>query len=106
MSSEHAVEQNAGRCDLCGKPIDMSSGERLVMQEFGIPDDADVPAEFDISDQEAADAVADALEAVGGDGADYDLAQTIRDDLEIRVHGDCLDETNYSMLETEVPGDE
>lgn len=39
MSSEHAVEQNAGRCDLCRKPIDMSSGDQLVMQEFGAPDD-------------------------------------------------------------------
>lgn len=103
---EHAVEQNAGRCDLCGSPIDMSSDDRLVMQEFGIPDGADVPDEFQISDQEAADAVADALEAVGDSGADYELAQVIRDDLEIRVHRDCLDETNFAMLETEVPADE
>ena len=101
--SEDAVEQNAGRCDLCGKPIDMTSGDRLVMQEFGIPDDADVPDEFQISDQEAADAVADALEAVGDGGADYELARVIREDHEMRAHGDCLDETNFEMLETAVP---
>ncbi|QCC57253.1 hypothetical protein [Natrinema thermotolerans] len=99
----HDIEQNAGRCDLCGSPIDMSSGDRLVMQEFGIPDDADVPDDLQVSDQEAADEVADALETVGEDGADYDLAETIREDLEYRVHADCLDETNFDMLETEVP---
>ncbi|PGF14234.1 hypothetical protein CP556_24825 [Natrinema sp. CBA1119] len=106
MSSEHAIEQNAGRCDLCGSPIDMSSGDRLVMQEFGIQDESCLPDDHDFADQDAADAVADALEAVGDDGADYELANVIREDLEIRVHGDCLDETNFGLLETEVPADE
>lgn len=101
--SEHAVEQNAGRCDLCGKPIDMSSGDELVMSEFGIEDE-EIKEEHGLSDQQAIDAVADALEAVGDSGADYELAKIIREEGEIRVHGECLEETNYSMLETEAEG--
>lgn len=103
--SNDAIEQNAGRCDICGTPIDMSVGDRLVTSEFGIQDGSDLPDGHDLTDQDAADAVADALEQVGDTGADYELARVIREEHAMCVHGDCLDETSYSMLETEVPGD-
>jgi len=106
MSADgHDVRQNAGRCDICGSPIDMSSGDNLVMSEFGIQDE-DVKEEHDLSDQDAIDAVADALERVAEGGADYELAEVIREDGEIRVHADCLDETNYSKLQTATDGGE
>lgn len=94
--SKPDIRQNAGRCDICGSHIEMESGDRLCMIEF---DADDIDDELDISDQDVADGVADALERVGDDGADYDLAQTIREEHEIGVHSSCLDQTAYSKLE-------
>jgi hypothetical protein len=98
------ITTNAGRCDICGETVDMrDSGDSLMFVEFGVQDE-DVKEKHDISDQEAADAVADALERVGGSGADYDLAETIREEHLIRVHSECLyEKTNYGQLETEHP---
>ena len=98
LDREHyEMMSNAGRCDVCGKPVDMESGDRLALEEFGVPDE--VKEEYGTTDQEAADAVADALERVGDSGADYDLAETIREELAIRAHQSCLDEeTSYGEL--------
>lgn len=102
-ANEPDVRQNAGRCDVCGELIDMESGDELVLCEYGI-DDEDVKAEHGFTDQDAADAVADALERVGDSGADYELARVIRENLAMRAHRSCLyEKTNYGMLETEVP---
>ncbi|NUC74985.1 hypothetical protein HTZ84_22230 [Haloterrigena sp. SYSU A558-1] len=101
-AGEPNVEQNAGRCDICGSPIDMTAGDELVLSEYGI-DDEDVRAEYDLDDQDAIDAVADALESVAESGAGRELASVIRETGTMRVHQSCLEETNYSLLETEVP---
>lgn len=95
------VTTNAGRCDICGETIDMKDGgDTLVLTEYTIPENSD----SDVTDQECADAVADALERVGESGADYDLAKTIREQCAIRVHESCLyKKTNYGQLETEPP---
>jgi hypothetical protein len=95
------IEQNAGRCDVCGNPIDMSSGDRLVLSEFGIQDEG-LKQEHELTDQDAIDAVADALEREAESGKGYELAKVIREGGEMRAHRDCLDETNYTVLETEL----
>lgn len=103
LDPEHyEMMSNAGRCDICGEPIDMESGDNLVLSEYGVEDE--ITEEHGITDQDAADGVADALERVGDSGADYDLAETIRSELAIRVHRSCLDETAYDKLT--VPADE
>jgi len=91
---------NAGRCDICGKPVNMrDADDRLVHQEFGV--DEATEAEHGITDADAIDAVADAMEQVGETGAGYDLAEVIREKGSIHTHERCLDETNYSLLTTE-----
>lgn len=98
------VTTNAGRCDVCGDPIDMrDADDTLTTIGFGVQDQK-VAETYGITDQDAADAVADALERVGESGADYDLAETIRADHAITVHKSCLyDRTNYGMLESDPP---
>ena len=101
-----SVMTNAGRCDICGNIIDMrDEGDELVLIEHGDVDD-ELTQQHGITDQDAIDAVADAMKRVAECGAGYDLAETIRDQGEIRVHQRCLDDTNYSKLETEVPESE
>lgn len=70
------VKQNAGRCDTCGTIIDMSEGDRLEMYEYEAPDA--FRQEYGTTDQEAANTVADALEAVGDSGASYERARVNR----------------------------
>lgn len=80
------------RCDLCGSPVDASGDEFAVLECSDLGDGGEV------SDQAAADAVANALEDIGGSGADYELARLIREDPEVCVHRQCLDGTAYSQL--------
>lgn len=75
--------------------------DTLVLQEFGIEDE-EVKEEHDLTDEDAITAVADAMEHVAESGAGYELASVIREDGAIRVHGECLEETNYSVLEVPV----
>jgi len=97
------ILSNAGRCDICGKTVDMEhSGDRLTIAEFRIEDEV-LKAEHGLDDQDAIDAVADALERVAETPEGRDLARVIREEGAIRVHQSCLDETNYSMLETDFP---
>jgi hypothetical protein len=99
---EHDITTNAGRCDICGEPIDMrDSDDVLTMQEFGIQDES-VKEEHDLTDDDAIEAVADAMEREADSGADYDLAEIIRENGEIRTHRDCLERTNFTNLETEL----
>lgn len=99
------VTTNAGRCDICGKFIDMRHGDdELVIAEFGDVEDQ-FTEEYGLTDQDAIDAVADALERVAETPEGSELAKCIRETGWMRVHGDCLDGTNYSQLETEVPSD-
>lgn len=93
------IKTNAGRCDICGEIIDMrDSDDKLTMSEYAIYDE-EVKQNSDLTDQDAADSVADALVEMGGNKYDRILADVIREDLEMKVHKDCLDKTNYSMLE-------
>jgi hypothetical protein len=95
--NEPDIRQNAGRCDVCGELIDISSGDELVVSEYGVQDD-EVKEEFALSDQAAADAVADALERVAESGAGYELASVIREEGAFRAHRACVEETNYGVL--------
>lgn len=95
--TERDVTTNAGRCDICGQTVDMrDAGDTLTLIEFP----SEEATEHGFSDQEVADAVADALESVGDSGADYELAKVIREEHSVRAHDACLEDTNYSMLET------
>jgi hypothetical protein len=97
---DQRILSNAGRCDICGSPIDMrDAGDQLVIQEFGV--DEETTAEHGVTDADAIDAVADAMEAVAESGAGYDLAETIRESGAIRTHERCVSETNFSKLTTE-----
>lgn len=100
---DRSVLSNAGRCDLCGTPVDMrDSGDELVIQEFGIQDE-ELRQKHGLTDQDAQAAVADAMERVAESGAGLELARIIRDEGRYRVHNDCLAETNFSQLPTEPP---
>ena len=93
------IKTNAGRCDICGEIIDMrDSDDRLVMSEYDVYDE-EVKEANDFTAQDAADAVADALESIGGSKYDLQLAHVIRENLEMKVHRGCLDKTSYSKLE-------
>lgn len=98
------VEQNAGRCDICGKLINMEAGEMLTTATYSV--DEEIKAEHDLTDEDAINGVADALERVAESPAGYDLAETIRETGEMRAHVSCLDETNYSELETDIEPDD
>lgn len=95
------VRRNAGRCDICGKRISMEDGDVLALHEIGVADE--VTEEYGVTDQDAADGVADALESVGDSGVDYDLAQTIREERAFKAHSTCLEGTAYSKLQEQVP---
>lgn len=95
------IRTNAGRCDICGSPIDMEhAGDTLSIYEFGIEDE-EFKKQHGLSDQDAANGVADALERVSETAAGRDLARVIRKEQAFAVHNTCLSETNFSMLETE-----
>lgn len=103
--TDYSVLTNAGRCDICGNIIDMEDeGDRLVLVEYGDIDD-ELTEKHGITDQDAIDAVADAMERVAECGAGYELAAVIRKQGQIRVHKSCLEDTNYSQLEQEVPAE-
>lgn len=93
------VRQNAGRCDWCGKPVDMSSGDHLIIaaeEDFG-------NEEHGVSPEEAAAAIADALESVGSP-KDAMLADVIREETGYRLHKRCYEESAFDQLT--VPEDE
>lgn len=84
---------NLGRCDVCGEPIDLSGrGEEqeLHIEEFG---GEGIP----VSAQQASDAVADALERLGGPKNEM-LADHIREEHGYKVDGECYEETGLSEL--------
>lgn len=96
------IRQNAGRCDICGKQIEMEEGDQLSISEFGVPDD--VTEEHGVTDQDAAESIADTLESVGDSPEDHELAETIRNELAFKVHEECINKTAYDKLT--VPAEE
>ena len=102
-NGEPDITTNAGRCDICGKLIDMrDGGDKLSISEFGVMDE-EVKEEYDLDDEDAIYAVAQALEAVAETPEGYELAASIRETGWMRVHGDCLEKTNFDQLEGAVP---
>lgn len=97
--SVERVKQNAGRCDICGKLIDMEhAGHTLVVSDpITAPDD--IKEEHGTTDQDAADAVADALEEVGDSPENHELTKVIREQREYKSHKSCLGETAMDKLE-------
>jgi len=75
----------------------MEDGDEFTTSEFGVEDE--VAEEHDLSDQDAADAVADALERIDDSPEAWELANAIRENLAFGVHKSCLEDTNYSELE-------
>lgn len=80
---------NMGRCDICGEPVDLRDDEdELVMVTKGeLGNEA-----HGIPPEEAAHAMADALEA--SDNVKDDMvAEALREDTGYRLHGRCYEET-------------
>lgn len=97
---EPDIRQNAGRCDWCGEMIEMDGGDTLTItteEELG-------NEEHGISPQEAANAIADALEQIGGP-KDAMLADTIREELGYKVHDRCFEESSLTELYVEQHSD-
>lgn len=98
LGPEHyALTSNAGRCDWCGKTVDMDGGDHLLIaadEDFG-------NEEYNVSPQEAADAIADALESIGGP-QDGMLADVLRENPSYRLHGRCFEESALSDLHEDV----
>lgn len=94
--NEPDIRQNAGRCDICGKPIEMEEGDGMVISEFGVSDD--VTEEHGVTDEDAAETIADTLESLGDSPEDYELAETIRNELAFKVHESCINKTEYDKL--------
>lgn len=91
--SEQDIRQNAGRCDWCGSPVDMESGDVLTIaseEDFG-------NEEHDVSPQEAVDAIADAMKAIGCP-KDEMLADTLREEIGYRLHERCFQESALEEL--------
>lgn len=83
--TNRSVLSNPGRCNICGQLIDMrDAGEMLVFQEFSVDDE--IKEQYGVTDQDAADAVANALEAVAESCSGHELATVIRNNLQIRAH--------------------
>lgn len=90
---------SAGRCDICGKPIDMKhAGDTLVVSD-PITAPGDIKEEYGTTDQAVADAVADALEEVGDSPENHELATVIREQRVFKAHKPCLDKTAMDKLE-------
>ena len=70
----------------------------LTCVGFGIQDE-EFKETHDVTDEDAIEAVADAMERVAETGAGYDLAETISEQGEINTHRNCLEETNFTELE-------
>lgn len=100
LGPEHyELMSNAGRCDWCGKTVDMDSGDEMVIaaeEEFG-------NEEAGVCPQLAAHAVADALERIGGP-KDAMLADVLRESPSYRLHGRCFDESALSDLHQPIEG--
>lgn len=92
---------NFGRCDICGKPIDLrDAGHSLITNEQMEPDHPDVDK------QDAVDAVAQAIRR-SGDAKDRMLADVYEGDGNFRVHGDCMEDSVLSdIFEWEDDADE
>lgn len=96
-----ALKSNSGRCDVCGTPVDMESGDRLAVQDFEGHEEY-VVEDHDLDEWDAAEAIADAMERVAETPEGRELAAVIRAGGKYRAHESCLDETNIDQLTGEV----
>lgn len=88
---------NMGRCDLCGKTIDLEhEDDKLVIQEF---DDLAIPEEG-VSHQEALAGVLRALDASSNVYDDM-AAEAIREDGGYKAHERCSDKMSLVYEEVE-----
>lgn len=96
---DRRIQTNAGRCDVCGRTIDMrDAGDELGSAVVeGASDES--REKYGHTEQDARDALADGFESVGETGADYELARVIREHGRIHAHRDCLDDTVYTTLD-------
>lgn len=91
------ASDGVSRCDICDGILDPEAHD-VVMADFGVPEE--VHEKYGTTDQDAANAVADALSSVAEGEDDRLLAHTIRQSHEYHAHGDCLEKTNIDQLET------
>ena len=88
----HHNIRNMGRCDVCGKPIDMEHAEdELVIMEN---DD-----EHGFSEEEIAQAMADALRRTGRP-EDYSAAKAYEEDGGFMAHEECYQKTSIPDFPT------
>lgn len=82
------TESNMGRCDLCGNPVDLTSGDEL--SSFAPAEDSNPPEEFD--GQDVIDGLVRALRGGETDGADLEAARLLEETGVINGHKSCLDD--------------
>lgn len=93
--SEHDLS-NQGRCDVCGKPIDMrDAGDNLATMEFDEPDVDGITIE------DARAAMVDALRAGDASPEDHMLADAIEERGTYAAHQRCVDESSIPDFPTE-----
>lgn len=76
-------KSNMGRCDICGKPIDLEAGQKLTVSDGGLPDD-----------EGFWDSLANHLERQGKP-ADYTLAEAFREQHGYKAHRSCMQGTSW-----------
>lgn len=85
------------RCDWCGKPIDFDTGDVLTtVDEEELEDE-----EYDLSGQDVADGIAEALEVVGTP-KDAMLADSIRENVGWVLHRRCEKESALDEIMEDV----
>lgn len=88
-----SIQSNAGRCDWCGKFINMNDGDELVISsEEDFESD-----EHDFSAEDVIEEIADSIELIGGP-KDEMLADHLREEHGYRLHGTCFDKTALADL--------
>lgn len=92
--SEDIDTSNMGRCDVCGKPIDMrDAGDDLVIMEAGDPE----PDGH--TEQDAIDAMVRALRGVGTP-EDHAVADAYEEEGGFKAHEECYQKTSIPDFPT------
>lgn len=93
-ATDHDIS-NMGRCDICGKPIDMrDAGDELATMEFNEPDDDRFSAD------DIRDAMVRALRGGSPTPADHMLADAIEESGTYVAHQRCVDESSIPDMPT------
>lgn len=92
------------RCDWCGEPIEMDEGDQLDVSVFeSVDEDVDGnPLPQEISAKKVAEAIADAVENLGGT-KDAILAEAIRAEHSYRLHDECFEQSALTEVYTDRP---